>query len=743
MTAQFPSVPFEEEMARAEEALAMLQDDPSFWGQNMGWIIGVGAIILVVVAMLAILVGRQRRSADASYRAQGTPLFDDRDDGYADDMPFAEVIIERDSAEDEMAEMPDEETAVSEGNDFTDARGDETVEAEKARPAPRSAPARDFRQWQQRRRATDTAEEQDPAKVVPLRSVETAQAAPAAFADLDEGEGSRDAAAEEGGPTPLRYAYGGRTTSRQDGPTVHGQAGGQAGLQSGAPAAPSSSGAFASRSRGEADESLSSGERPYIAPFIREDIERSERRQGQRIDDLKSDIASRFDRLQREQLARLDRLVTTIDHRLEAHGERPEDPTEALRDIDHAIGSLRRDLDRVSLSLDEQGRVARDMGDRIDDRLQDLPRLKTALEDLVDRVSDDKDEEEAAGLLRALDRTLDGLRDSFRDLADQVAALQETSARQAHAQSRPMASASLSDVVRMALPDHEVAFGVTLRTGYVVDCAIELDGHRGLVSIDTGFPTEVFDDLASDLAAIQLNEQAIRYEIRELIRDAEERAISPGETIEGCLLYIPSEHAFTLLNERFPELVREARRRHVWFASPASLTTLLGLIDALHPSEMAGPSGGGAAAPGDQAADRPSFPDSWGMDAARPPLTHRSEPEPMPETQMQRLQRENDDLRQRADSTQAELMRLRTALSGVIGADASASHDMALSSSPADAESRLDLPEPRTGARTGGTGARTAARTVDWLSGASASDWLGGTTDTASLFTGPKGPLSR
>ena len=66
--------------------------------------------------------------------------------------------------------------------------------------------------------------------------------------------------------------------------------------------------------------------------------------------------------------------------------------------------------------------------------------------------------------------------------------------------------------------------------------------------------------------------------------------IAPGETADSAILFLPSEAMYTELHHRFPDVVQDAWRAHVWIVSPTTLMATLHTIKAA--LAAAGPRGG-------------------------------------------------------------------------------------------------------------------------------------------------------
>jgi DNA recombination protein RmuC len=177
-----------------------------------------------------------------------------------------------------------------------------------------------------------------------------------------------------------------------------------------------------------------------------------------------------------------------------------------------------------------------------------------------------------------------------RDRLDRAAAVdpaalqQELSLlRQAITGQRDTASPAvqLADVIRNALPPDAYQMPANLSNSRRADCLIKLPRPSGPIAIDARFPVEAFNILRTSSAAraSEAENEFRRVAIRHVV-DVAERMISPGETADSAILFLPSEAMYTELQQRFPDVVQDAWRARVWIVSPTTLLATLHTIQA-------------------------------------------------------------------------------------------------------------------------------------------------------------------
>ena len=516
----------DEMMGAVERGIVPAERAAESGGGVLGWLIALGLVVLVVLGMLLMLWGQQRRRE----REDDTLGFDRyavRED-HPQRSPFAQVEIE--NAEPEASFDPEE-------------------------PEPFEA-------------AFDDAPlDEDERNVVPIRRAEERQAPEVLrFAREEEREASH------------RYAFGGGAYAEpNDGfapvPTPQGGA-----RQSG----------FETRSeyRGEGPR----GEDAAFGPHLREDLERSERRQADRLDSFRDEVSRQFQAMKNENASRLDLFVSSVDRKLEGVGTRGGG--EAVRAVENALRPVYDRLDTLAGHVTTQDRRLGDLAQLLERRLRDLPPMSR---ELTSTAADVRAlAEELRGARQDLVSTSEQTRGGVDGLGSDVAGLRDALARLERlvldrAQEEGGLSVALSEVVRGTLPEAAYAFKQKLGNGETADCLISFRGLRERVAIDANFPMEAFGQLPSrdairkNLPQAKNAEDLFRRAILRAILEAADRCIVPGETTDSCLLFLPSEAAYTVLHDRFGDLVRDAQRARVWLTSPSTLMGTLNLLSNLMP----------------------------------------------------------------------------------------------------------------------------------------------------------------
>jgi DNA recombination protein RmuC len=403
----------------------------------------------------------------------------------------------------------------------------------------------------------------------------------------------------------------------------------------------------------------SSDDAPFVAPYIRDDIERSERRQAERMSEFRDEVSRQFASMKNENASRLDLFVSTVERKLDSVGGDRGDvsPLALRRAAEEAVRPL---TDRISERLaDLAGRVATqderlaDMATLLERRLDALPGLGEGLK-------------RAEGDLSSLGEEVRGTRS---ELTGSFHGLQETMERieraiLERAREEGSASVALTEVVRGTLPEGTYAFGRTLANGEKADCVIAFDGLRERIAIDAGFPMKAFDELPSrdavrkNLPQAKASEDQFRRAVLRAILEAADRCIVPGETADSCLLFLPSEAAYTILHDRFGDLVRDAQRARVWLTSPSTLMGTLALLKNLMPTS--GP------APSERAVTEKAEDDALARERRKAEAA-KDQPRLAAEArEQQALRDEVRALRERASGLAAELDRTRGTLAELI-----------------------------------------------------------------------------
>ncbi len=141
------------------------------------------------------------------------------------------------------------------------------------------------------------------------------------------------------------------------------------------------------------------------------------------------------------------------------------------------------------------------------------------------------------------------------------------------------ARVQLSDLLGDALAPGRFKLAQKLSTGRTADAVIIMPGPMAPIAVDARFPTEAFD--AWQLSRNAGTETELRRAILRHIADGAEKLISPEETTDCAMMFVPSENILSELHAHFSDLVQESYRARVWMVSPTSLMATLHTISAV------------------------------------------------------------------------------------------------------------------------------------------------------------------
>ena len=166
---------------------------------------------------------------------------------------------------------------------------------------------------------------------------------------------------------------------------------------------------------------------------------------------------------------------------------------------------------------------------------------------------------------------IDAAQARLAGMTDEVISLKDILANK---QSRgAFGQGQMEAIVRDGLPAGAYEFQYTLANKSRPDCVIRLPGDERVLAVDAKFPLEAFTALrkAGDDEARRAAAQRVRSDIGKQVKDIAERYLSPGETQDIALMFVPSESIYADLVEHFDELVQKAHRARVVIVSPSLL----------------------------------------------------------------------------------------------------------------------------------------------------------------------------
>ncbi len=268
-----------------------------------------------------------------------------------------------------------------------------------------------------------------------------------------------------------------------------------------------------------------------------------------------------------------DDIVRTLSEVEEAlHAQREAIQAETRTLLDGFARRFSERLDALAMSVERRGPA----------RLADQHGLSAAPDDvasIVDLVGRRLDEhrDQVAQALNSLSKRFDsaggasgdvaGLRDEMQLLRRSISGREEAAA--------PVVQ--LSDIVRDALPPSAYEFNAVIANNRRADCLVRLPFPPGPIAIDAKFPIEAFHALhQSRDGETEFRRAALRHVV-----DIAERLIAPGVTADSAMMFVPSESMYAEIHARFPEVVQDSYRAHVWIVSPTTLMATLHTLSAV------------------------------------------------------------------------------------------------------------------------------------------------------------------
>ncbi len=140
----------------------------------------------------------------------------------------------------------------------------------------------------------------------------------------------------------------------------------------------------------------------------------------------------------------------------------------------------------------------------------------------------------------------------------------------------------MESLIKDVLPPTAYAFQAQLSNGTRVDCLVRMPSPPGIIPIDSKFPLEAYRAIqeAETETERQNANRAFSRDVGIHIKNIAERYIIENET-DWAIMFLPSEAIFAELNTNFANMVEEAQRRRVGFASPSTLMALVNTVSAI------------------------------------------------------------------------------------------------------------------------------------------------------------------
>ena len=211
--------------------------------------------------------------------------------------------------------------------------------------------------------------------------------------------------------------------------------------------------------------------------------------------------------------------------------------------------------------------------------------LNERLDALTKRLGDglEKQTEKTGETLKGLHERLavmDSAQKKITQLSEQMVSLEDIlSNKQARG---AFGEFQMESLIKDFLPPSAFEFQATLSNGTRVDCLIRLPSPPGVIPIDSKFPLEAYRAIQrakSDADKLNANREFAK-DVGLHVKAIAETYIIPGET-DWAIMFLPSEAVFAELNSNFPNVVEDAQRRRVGFASPSTLMALVNTVSAI------------------------------------------------------------------------------------------------------------------------------------------------------------------
>ena len=137
-------------------------------------------------------------------------------------------------------------------------------------------------------------------------------------------------------------------------------------------------------------------------------------------------------------------------------------------------------------------------------------------------------------------------------------------------------------LIKDALPPSAYDFQATLSNGTRVDCLVRLPSPPGEIPIDSKFPLEAYRAIqrAENETDKKNANRNFSKDVNTHIKHIAERYIIANET-DWAIMFLPSEAIFAELHSNFTNIVEDAQRRRVGFASPSTLMALVNTVGSI------------------------------------------------------------------------------------------------------------------------------------------------------------------
>ena len=141
----------------------------------------------------------------------------------------------------------------------------------------------------------------------------------------------------------------------------------------------------------------------------------------------------------------------------------------------------------------------------------------------------------------------------------------------------------LADQVQATLPSSAYAFQYTLKNNKRADCLLKFPDPPGSIVVDAKFPLENFRAMRKSTDPQQKKQfsKAFANDVKKHIDKIATDYISPPETANAAMMFIPSETVYAELHDNASEVVNYAHKLQIYISSPTTLMAILHTLRAL------------------------------------------------------------------------------------------------------------------------------------------------------------------
>ena len=133
--------------------------------------------------------------------------------------------------------------------------------------------------------------------------------------------------------------------------------------------------------------------------------------------------------------------------------------------------------------------------------------------------------------------------------------------------------------------DRVAKIQATLSNGKIVDALLDLPEPMGLIPVDSKFPLENYKkmvDRSLGESERKIATRDFKANIKKHIDDIAGKYLTPEETSDQAVMFIPAEAIFAEIHAYHPDLIEYSQNQKVWMASPttfmATLTTIQSIL---------------------------------------------------------------------------------------------------------------------------------------------------------------------